>query len=226
MVVLTTLLLTAVLLAKQVTSLKCHHCVEVNDSGDCSNAALVECTDEQDMCRTVVSWPDNGSSEMTLVKSCSNSSECRESDETGTPTCYPSAQGWVCVYCCRDNICNQGGVGRVVRPPPIPPVPEPLVQRLAGDCGRNSRFCATSITWSDAENFVSINKFCSQPETEDYAVAETSTLCDEEENPDFCVSCCISEMNTCFSNINSANVVTLNSLAYILTCTLIYLLRV
>ncbi|XP_077997688.1 uncharacterized protein LOC144450824 isoform X2 [Glandiceps talaboti] len=209
------------LLDSSVFGLKCHHCVEnvENNDGGCNNASLVECTEEQDKCLTLTTWPDDGPHEMTLAKSCTINTECRGSENTYTPTCYPTEEGWACVYCCPGDGCNQGGSGSLPRPPPIPPVPEPLVQRMTGDCGKNSEACATTVSWSDADNAVSINKFCSKPVKEDYADTGSSEHCENQ----FCVSCCISEMNTCYgNNVSSAPKQTL-SILYPLLYTLVFL---
>ncbi|XP_002733566.1 uncharacterized protein LOC100369512 [Saccoglossus kowalevskii] len=202
MLSLGSLIFLLVLCDDRVLALRCQHCIESNNDQGCNNTHSVVCTTQQDVCMIMTTWIDTPNS-MQLSKSCSHTEECKGSEQNKSPTCYQTQDGWACVFCCHGDDCNNGGVGVIPRPPPIPPVPEPLIDRLDGDCGDNSRACAVALTWSEPESLVTINKFCSQP-SNDVITEHFESSCDKEDSPDFCVSCCISEMNSCLSNVNSA----------------------
>ena len=85
--------------------------------------------------------------EMNIVKSCSTSDECPPDNQTA-PSCYQDESGWACTACCREDYCNDGANGSAPRPPPYPPMPDPLIQRLTRDCGTPMDYCTTTLSWS------------------------------------------------------------------------------
>ncbi|XP_071792462.1 uncharacterized protein [Asterias amurensis] len=189
----------------QGTTLKCHICQSDESQSDCLQTSDEMCQPGQDVCTIQTTWRGDLYNDMNLVKSCGVSSECPGSSHT-TSSCQPYEAGWSCTLCCKDNLCNSGANGNVPRPPPYPPIPDPLVRRLTSGCGTTKDNCQTTLTWSDESRRIQINKQCaSQNNILVGNIFQYTAQCNiPAVDPGYCVTCCLD--NSCMLETTDAAV--------------------
>ncbi|XP_072047405.1 uncharacterized protein [Amphiura filiformis] len=190
-------------------SLRCHICDSFGSSSNCTDAPLEKCSRSEDACVISTTWTGKIFNEMKVTKSCGSSDVCHNID-SNQPICYQTENGWECQLCCQKDGCNSGGNGEAPRPPPYPPVPQPLVERLTATCVPPSdcRSVGQRLLWDDKSSTVLVNEICTSPGSsiqnyhQNYLKREQ---CNIPSEPGFCVKCCTDDCKNNGSQLQTSH---------------------
>ncbi|XP_071481070.1 uncharacterized protein [Diadema setosum] len=134
---------------------------------------------------------------MTMSRYCGFVSECPRESLDRTPFCNQTEGKLTCTICCKENLCNNGGKGKLLRPPPCPPVPEPLVKRLAEnvcEVEEEEQSCSTSLWWTEESTVVNVMAICEESNSTDvsYSLVGHTNSCtnDNQNETGICITCC------------------------------------
>lgn len=178
-----------------VYSLYCHHCGDSPDDPCNESKTIRHCPKSMDLCSLQATWSGDLYNEMSIIKSCMNSTLCPNgSAESGESSCLRTHKGLTCTMCCKGDGCNNGEYGEIPRPPPKPPIPQTLVNRLISPCEDIGTNCETTVTWSDYDQRLQVKKQCQKENPsyvdEDLIPYSISEECNVDSDDIFCVDCC------------------------------------
>ncbi|PIK59526.1 hypothetical protein BSL78_03598 [Apostichopus japonicus] len=200
----------------KVYCLHCYHCGSAPDDPCNESKSLVHCPKKMDSCSLEAMWFGDLDSEMTLVRSCLPSTECPDvSAQNGNSYCVRTQKGLTCSMCCSEDGCNNGGNGGILRPPPKPPVPQTLVNRLLSTCTDIGTDCETTVTWADfPDQRLQVRKECmKESDSLDHSrltpYSTSKSQCNVKSDDTFCVGCCAGD-DCSHSTCNKFNIVTMS----------------
>lgn len=182
-------------LSPSIGALSCYKC---DTESSCQSPEQKTCDDDFDACVLKTTWKGDLYMETAVYRYCGFASECPRTSPDRTPFCNQTEDILTCTMCCQDeDYCNNGGEGKILRPPPYPPVPTPLVKRLAENvCTPEGEAptCSTSMSWTEESSVVNVVAVCGEPATNDVPYTLTSSVdtCtnNNEDDTGLCVTCC------------------------------------